>query len=389
MKDIHAPQKNQNKKDFELHVPKNRNRNAVLVFVIVLLSIIFGVGGGILGDKFVIPYLATLPQFQDSEFITSKGTTVTIQKTEINEVKDGVVFSDAIQKARPSVVSVYSAQDRRVLFEDIVTIEGGATGVVVAADGVILTSKSAVLEIDTEDYYIATPDGKEYPVERVTKDPLLDIVFLKINADNLSPVELALSDEIAEGDRVLAFGGPAQKELKKIYSDIISSASFSLSRDTRDVLQGVIALQDEYPLEYSGAPVVGLDGKLLGLLSVTDNQGVIVQSVIPVEYVDPILPFGISGKQIIRPNLGISYIDISPEFAALNNLSVTSGALVVSSENPDIFVPGDVIVGVNQDNIDMRQSFSQLYSSLFDVNEISFIILRNSAEVEIVFPDLD
>lgn len=79
------------------------------------------------------------------------------------------------------------------------------SGSILTEDGVIMTNYHLV-EGATK-VVVTTIDGNNYEVKQVlASNELVDIVFLKINADNLTPISIGDSDSVVVGDKTLVIG---------------------------------------------------------------------------------------------------------------------------------------------------------------------------------------
>ena len=85
--------------------------------------------------------------------------------------------------------------------------QGLGSGVIVSADGYILTNNHVV---DGADEVKVTLDAgkREFVAEVVGRDPKADLAVLKIDAKGLTPIVIADSDTLEVGDTVLAIGNP-------------------------------------------------------------------------------------------------------------------------------------------------------------------------------------
>jgi S1-C subfamily serine protease len=82
-----------------------------------------------------------------------------------------------------------------------------ATGVVVGADGLILTAAHVLRE--NCDYWITTAEGKIHKVKRVKgADPRSDLAVLEIEASGLVPIKFGDASKLKKGKWVIALGNP-------------------------------------------------------------------------------------------------------------------------------------------------------------------------------------
>ena len=166
---------------------------------------------------------------------------------------------DQVQKS--IVVITFTDRDGKAL--------GLGSGFVVREDGLIATNLHVIGE--ARPITVRTLDGKEYAVESIhAHERSVDLAILKINAEGLPPLELGDSDSLTQGQPLVAFGNPQGLE-HSVVTGIVSAI--------REEVGSVPMIQLAIPIEQgnSGGPVVDLDGRVHGLLTlkslVTDNLG--------------------------------------------------------------------------------------------------------------------
>ena len=133
--------------------------------------------------------------------------------------EDGSV--DGQQEQTPEVTGFEGMGER--LDNSIVTVEatspgGGffgqstysATGMVVSADGYILSDNSFATGNNVMVYF---SDGNEYPAEVIGSDARTDCTVLKIDKTDLTPVEFGDSSTVLSGTRVASIGRILNEQL--------------------------------------------------------------------------------------------------------------------------------------------------------------------------------
>jgi serine protease Do len=132
----------------------------------------------------------------------------------------GAPISDVIAAAQPKMVKIYGAGGFRGL-------EAYQSGVLVSAEGHILTVWSYVL--DTDVITCVLGDGHRYEAKLLGADPRLEIAVLKIDAKDLPHFELAKSVRVEDGTRVLAlsncFGVAVGDEPTTVQDGVISATT--------------------------------------------------------------------------------------------------------------------------------------------------------------------
>ncbi|MEX0585991.1 MAG: trypsin-like peptidase domain-containing protein, partial [Pirellulales bacterium] len=104
-------------------------------------------------------------------------------------------FADVIAEAQTKIVKIYGAGK-------LAGFEHYQTGVLVSADGQILTVWSYVL--DTDELVVLLDDGRKFTAKLVGADPRIEIALVKIDARGLAHFNLARGVRAVPGDRVLA-----------------------------------------------------------------------------------------------------------------------------------------------------------------------------------------
>ncbi len=86
------------------------------------------------------------------------------------------------------------------------TYQAYGSGVIVTADGYILTNNHVVQ--DAERISVTLNDRRELPARLVGNDPATDLAVIKIEADGLTFIPFGNSDQVRVGEPVMAIGNP-------------------------------------------------------------------------------------------------------------------------------------------------------------------------------------
>ncbi|MBL8828416.1 MAG: trypsin-like peptidase domain-containing protein [Planctomycetaceae bacterium] len=170
-----------------------------------------------------------------------------------------------VEKCQPSVV--------------VVTVEGRdgkqdglGSGFVVSRDGLIATNLHVIGE--ARPIHVRLTNGKKFPVVSIAAtDRALDLALIRIDAHDLPALELGDSDQLRQGQRVVALGNPLGLE-HSVVAGVVSG-----SRE----INGLPLIQLAIPIEpgNSGGPLVDDRGRVHGLLTmksaVTQNLGFAVK----------------------------------------------------------------------------------------------------------------
>ncbi|MEQ1667632.1 MAG: trypsin-like peptidase domain-containing protein [Sulfuriferula sp.] len=228
------------------------------------------------------------------------------------------------------------------------------SGVIVSADGYILTNQHVVKAAD--EIQVMLYDGRTLTAKIIGADPETDLAVLKINAKNLPAAIFTPSDKAAIGDIVLAIGDPFGVG-QTVTMGIISALGRShLGINTfEDFIQTDAAINPGN----SGGPLVDSNGHLLGINSAIysrtgGSQG--IGFAIPSNLVAKVMQQIIAHGEVIRGWMGVEVQDLTPELAATYQLSNAQGALISGilqngpADQAGIH-PGDVLLRVDDQTV--------------------------------------
>lgn len=175
-----------------------------------------------------------------------------------------------------------------------------ASGIIWSADGVIVTAHHVVERED--EIRIGLPDGREVPASLVGRDPTTDLAVLRAEATDLAPPAWSESNQYAVGHLVLALGRPGRSVQAAL------GLLTALGGEWRTPAGGKVDhyLQPDvvmYP-GFSGGPLVGADGRVLGLNSSALLRGVTVA--LPAATVRRVIGDLLAHGHVRRGYLGVS-----------------------------------------------------------------------------------
>jgi len=146
------------------------------------------------------------------------------------------------------------------------------SGVVISADGYILTNAHVVanarkVRVRLADDSLAKtnagmrPSGKILEATVVGSDHDTDLAVIRIDRSDLTPLTLGDSDELHQGQLVMAFGNPLGLE-NSVSMGVVSSVARQIKPD-----DAMIYIQTDAPINpgNSGGPLVDSDGRVMGI----------------------------------------------------------------------------------------------------------------------------
>ncbi|MGH9165424.1 MAG: S1C family serine protease [Acidimicrobiales bacterium] len=161
-----------------------------------------------------------------------------------------------VAKAEPSVVSIRAGN-------------GAGTGVILSADGEILTN-AHVVEGSSSVRVTLAGESQARTADVVGSDPAADLALLRIpGASGLAAAELGKSASVAVGDDVVAIGNAlALRGGPTVTRGIVSALDRSL-----DTMTGLIQTDASISSGNSGGPLVNATGQVIGINSAVASSG--------------------------------------------------------------------------------------------------------------------
>src|SRR2546422_854558 len=150
----------------------------------------------------------------------------------------------------------------------------GGTGTVWSKDGHIVTSNHVIG--DMCEVEVGFSDGTKHTAKVVGRDPFSDIALLKIDSNNLTPVEPGNSDNLKVGQFVLAVSNPFGRQ-PSATSGIVTNPAYSVRGWWGSTMDKVVVTDARLNPGYSGGPLVDARGRMIGInAAYANNRGISV-----------------------------------------------------------------------------------------------------------------
>lgn len=322
--------------------------------------------------------------------LNNKPTQTTGIDGNLRLTSEEVDIAQVVAKVSPSVVSIITKQGN--LWKEK---ESAGTGVIISADGYILTNKHVIA--DASSVRVVTSEGEYYDVKVVGQDPLNDIAFLKIsNANNLPAAELGTSATVKVGQKVIAIGNSLGQYQNTVTSGIVSGKGRPVSAYTDEneteyeTLTDLIQTDAAINPGNSGGPLLNMSGQVIGINTAMAYEAQNIGFAIPIDGVKGLVKSVLTNGEIKRPYIGVRYVDITPEVRAEYKLSTKAGAYVgghrgsvVESGSPADKAgvkEGDIITKINDKVVGENGGLSTLISEFLPGETVSVTVLRNDRE---------
>jgi serine protease Do len=205
------------------------------------------------------------------------------------------------------------------------------SGVIVSAEGVILTNHHVIRE--ASEIVISLADRREMRARIVGSDPKTDIAVLKVDARDLPSVPFADSRNVRVGDLAFAVGSPF---------GLAQTATFGIVSAVGRGDIGIVEYEDFIQTDAainpgnSGGALVNARGELIGINTAIvsrgaqGNQG--VGFAVPAQMAKAVMDAILKHGRVVRGWLGVSVQEITPSIAKVFRLTATNGVLVAYIE---------------------------------------------------------
>jgi len=241
----------------------------------------------------------------------------------------------AVERVSPSVVAV-NARPRV------------ATSGVLWRPGVVVATHHTIKR--EEEITVLLHDGRETPATLIGRDASTDLAALKIDESSGAADIVDQSDALKVGHLVLAVGRTGGEGVSASLG-CISAVGGAWRAWQGGIIDHFVRLDLNIYLGFSGSPLVGADGRVLGIN--TSGLGSGSALTIPAVTVNRVVDALLKGGRIPRPYIGVGMQPVRLPDAIKSKLNlVNDGGVIVLSVEPGSpadkagFLVGDVLVGL-------------------------------------------
>ena len=265
-------------------------------------------------------------------------------------------------------------------------VQSAGSGVIVdAKNGYILTNHHVVSGADK--IQISLIDENTLDAQIIGSDPATDIAVLKVEAENLTDIEIGDSDQVEVGDFVIAIGNPFGLG-NTVTSGIVSALGRTgiSSSGYEDFIQTDASINPGN----SGGALVNMRGELVGINSAIISRsggnvgiGFAVPSEIAQSIMSQLLDFG----EVRRGLLGVSIHTIDEENAEILGVDSKSGAMITAiepgsaAEEAGLRVE-DIIFRVNDERISNARDLQNAIGLKGSGERVKIEFIRQSTKLE-------
>ncbi len=250
-------------------------------------------------------------------------------------------IADVAQKVLPSVVNIASTRKVRVSMNPFFhhffgrrgappqhrLQRGQGSGVIISADGVVVTNNHVVK--DAQKVTVTLADKRSFEARVLGTDPKSDLAVLKLKgASGLTPIRVGDSAKLRLGDIVLAVGNPFGIGQTVTMGIVSAKGRGNVGIvDYEDFIQTDAAINPGN----SGGALVNLRGELVGINTAILSRSGGYQGIgfaIPTNLAKPIIKSLRATGKVVRGYIGVMIQGVSAEMAKAMRLPHTKGVLI-------------------------------------------------------------
>ena len=280
----------------------------------------------------------------------------------------------AADKSISSVVTISSSAQSNLSYSN--NKSGIGSGVIFSKEGYIVTNLHI---LNSKNINVQLNNGKNYSANIIGIDKNADIAVLKISADeNLHPINIANSDNLKIGDKVLAIGNPYGIGIS-VSNGIVSATGRDYGNPYLQLIQTDAAIN---PGNSGGALInengnlIGINSKIYSSTGAYQGIGFAIPSNLVVQIATQLIRFG-EVKSLWIGNFRVSRVDLKI------NDKYSSGLRIVEMEKiGPLFDRGiqinDIITKINDQDSNWNNLIQSLrYATLGESLKLEFYTVSN------------
>jgi S1-C subfamily serine protease len=317
-------------------------------------------------------------------------------------IEDPSAVVTAAASVSPAVVRITATGTTSDSFGGQIPERGVGSGVIYDASGWILTNRHVVR---TQDGAIASKltvelkDGREFTGTVYGIDTLTDLAIVKVDATGLPSAAVGKSADIKVGQLAIAIGSPLGTYTSTVTTGIISATGRRIEIEAGVFLNNLIQTDAAINPGNSGGPLLDAAGQVIGINTAIERDSTGIGFAIPIDIARPIMAQALAGEQLVRPYVGIRYLQIDLKVKNEKHLSVDHGALIEPTTDATgatlpAITPGspaeaaglkaeDIVLAIEGQAVDAEHPLDALLTSYAPGQAVKLKILRGTAELEI------
>ena len=250
----------------------------------------------------------------------------------------GIDVADIYRRSAPGVVQITTterSQPTRDFFGNVVpgqTERALGSGFVIDKEGHVVTNFHVI--DGASKIEVSFSNQETVSADVIGTDPATDLAVLQVDVDAqaLTPLSLADSDDVKVGDPVVAIGNPFGLE-RTVTAGIVSALQRQLRAPNDFTIDHVIQTDAPINSGNSGGPLMDGQGRVIGVNSQIETANGVGGNVgigfaVPSNTVKSVVAQLLDDGRVDRAYLGVTLQEIEPEVARVLRLPAKEGVLV-------------------------------------------------------------
>lgn len=390
-------------------------------FSIILISLVFGIVGGIGGELltrfYVLQNIFKVPMFGEISVPENvySGSNLIIESPKKVVVEQNTKVLETLNSVNKNIIGIFDAKPSITKATSTIATTSKifvpqnnynlnnyrGQGFVITSDGwiisnfipeVFLDSKTNTATTSTEKikvallpkFVIINNEGKIYKVIDFTIDKNSGVTFWRVEAKDLSVRQFKKISDIEKGQLVVATNFKGKSLLTTISGKYVNEQPSVYSSEK---IYSEISLVNEVDKNFNEGFLFNTDGDLIAILKYGEAAK-------PVSSFYSCLKCLFDKKEFSKPYLGIYYLNLFNYSDPLTKEKFGDGVLISPNEDGISIIKnspaelaglkkGDVIKTINAIKIDRNNNFSDILSEYSTNEKISFTIERGQQEMQI------
>ena len=357
--------------------PQYATKKSILIALVIciILSTLLGFGGG---------YLASLSKLPGISITTSSGSNNTALTTADGSYLTVAGIADATGNSVVEITTETIATGD-FMNQYITTSKGAGSGVIISADGYIVTNSHVINGANK--ITITLKNGDSFSANVIGQDSKEDVALLKIDTSGLTPVVFGDSSSLQVGQTAVAIGNPLGQLGGTVTDGIISALDrdITIEGETMKLLQTNAAINPGN----SGGGLFDSQGHLIGLVvsktagSDIEGLGFAIPSNTVKKVVEELSEYGyVRGRVALQ----MSLVDVNSAPKAMMYQVSQLGVYVSKIESGSNaesagFKSGDLIKSINSKEVSSSEDVNSVLSSCSVGDTIQVNVYRNGQTV--------
>ena len=247
---------------------------------------------------------------------------VTIRQQAAGEAES---LADMVARLSPSVVGIATRQNGQ---------QGIGSGVIVSADGYILTNHHVAAE--GAEVTLIFADGTKELASAVWSSQALDLAIVKAREGSYPAAAMGSVEDVRVGEQVVAIGTPLALQFQHtVTGGIVSALNRTLqvpSGRSTAFMEQLIQTDVAINPGNSGGPLLNQRGEVIGIVTVRVEEAAGIGFAIPIDIARPIVEHFLADGSYVTPKMGAYLFDSEIARYYDANSTMTTGLYVIDVE---------------------------------------------------------